>query len=186
MAVILVMALTFGVMYALDKGFTRLFRARDQHKSGTAVRLPKMYALIGMVLVILGILVFFVDGKGNILLILGGIVVGLMGGFLIAYYLGFGIFYDEESFLVSSLGKKSRSYRYTQIRGQMLYVVQGGSMIVELHMDDGTAVSVQSKMAGSLAFLDKAFFGWCRQKGMDPDGCEFHNPDQWQWFPMEE
>lgn len=186
MPAILVMALTFAVMYALDKGFTRLFRAQNQHKSGTAVRLPKMYAVIGIVLVILGILSLFVGQVGDTVLMLGGIAVGLIGIGLIVYYLSYGIFYDEGSFLVSSLGKKNRSYHYCQIHGQRLYVIQGGSMIVELHMDDGTAVSVQSKMDGSMGFLDKAYFGWCRQKGLDPDRCEFHDPEQWQWFPMEE
>ena len=105
-----------------------------------------------------------------------------MGIGLIVYYMSFGIYYDRDSFIYSSFGHKSVTYRYNQIRGQMLYAVNGGNLI-ELHMTDGNSVNLQSSMIGVYPFLDKAFEGWCHQKGIDPEGCDFHDPDNSCWFP---
>ena len=116
----------------------------------------------------------------------GGAFVLLMGIGLSMYYLTHGIFYDGESFLVSTFGRKDRSYRYDQIREQTLYLIQGGNVIIELHMEDGTAVSLQSAMDGIYLFLDTAFAGWCLQNGIDPQTCEFHDPSRSWWFPHEE
>ena len=58
--------------------------------------------------------------------------------------------------------------------------------MVELHMSDGTAVQVQSNMVGVYPFLDTAFAGWCQQKNIDPESCDFHDPDNSCWFPTEE
>ena len=109
---------------------------------------------------------------------------GLIGLGLVTHYLTFGIFYDEESFLVSKFGRKSVAYRYDQIKGQMLYI-SGSSVLIELHMTDGKAVLLQSGMEGVYPFLDKAFDSWCRQKGIDPESCEFHDPANSLWFPQE-
>ena len=70
--------------------------------------------------------------------------------------------------------------------GQKLYLVQGGNIIVELHMDDGTTVSLQSAMEGIYPFLDTAFAAWCLQTGRDPQSCDFHDPSQSLWFPTVE
>ena len=119
-------------------------------------------------------------------LLIGGIIVLCMGLGLAAYYLGFGIFYDGESFLVSSLGKKSVTHDYKDIREQRLYLIQGGNILVELYMTDGTTVSLQSTMDGVYPFLDTAFAGWCLQTGRDPQSCDFHDPSNHWWFPHEE
>ena len=109
-----------------------------------------------------------------------------MAAGLIIYYTTFGIFYDEDSFIFTTFGKKSVEYRYQDIQGQQLYMVQGGNVIVELHMADGRAVSVQSAMLGVYAFLDTAFAGWCRQKGINSDDCTFYDPANSCWFPSVE
>ena len=106
-----------------------------------------------------------------------------MAAGLIIYYTTFGIFYDEDSFIFTTFGKKSVEYRYQDIQAQQLYVVQGGSIVVELHMADGSSVSVQSAMLGVYAFLDTAFAGWCRQKGINSDDCAFYDPANSCWFP---
>ena len=62
-------------------------------------------------------------------------------------------------------------------------MVQGGSVIVELHMDDGSAVSLQSTMDGAIPFLDYAFARWCENRGIEADACEFHDPGTFRWFP---
>lgn len=183
--VILVMAaLVFGVCYLVDKAFAKAFRSKAQHMSGLAVRVSKRYGSFGLVFVVLGIAAIFTGLREGGILLYGGIVVGLMGAAMVVYYLTYGIFYDEDSFLVAKLGRKSVAYRYEQIKGQMLYV-SGSSIIVELHMTDGKTVSVQSGMDGAYPFLDKAFAGWCRQKDIDPESCEFHDPDNSLWFPQE-
>ena len=53
MGYLLVIAATFGVMFVLDKGLTKLFRSRDQHRSGTAVRLKKHYGILSLALMAL-------------------------------------------------------------------------------------------------------------------------------------
>jgi len=110
-----------------------------------------------------------------------------MGAAMVIYYLSYGIFYDEESFLVSSFGRKAKVYRYADIRCQQLYAVSGGNVIVELRMHNGDTVSLQSFMEGVYPFLDMAFSAWCRQTGVDPENCGFrHDPSQSCWFPSEE
>ena len=106
-----------------------------------------------------------------------------MGVFLAVYYLSFGIFYDGESFLMSRFGKKDAEHRYGEIVGQKLYVVQGGSVVAELYLKDGSTVSLQSTMDGVYPFLDTAFAGWCLQTGRDPESCDFHDPSKSLWFP---
>ena len=117
---------------------------------------------------------------------MGGIAVLCIGCALIVYYLSFGIFYDADSFIMTSFPKGSRTYRFSDILHQKLYLIQGGSMVVELHMADGSAVSIQSAMDGAYPFLDHAFAAWCRQTGRSPEGCDFHDPANSLWFPTVE
>ena len=100
----------------------------------------------------------------------------------------FGIFYDGDSFVYTTFGKKSKVYQYNQIRCQQLYMVQGGNIVVELHMTDGSTVQVQLQLQGAETFLNTAFLGWVRQKNLDVrDGCcDFHDPDNSCWFPSAE
>ena len=184
MLYILVIALTFGAMFAIDKGLTRLFRSRDQHRSGTAVRLKKHYGILSVALMILGVLgvmAYFSDG--SLTLLLGGLLVIPGGAVLGIYYLTHGIFYDDESFLYTSFGNRSVSYRYGDIKAQKLYEIQGGSLLVELHMTDGKTVSVQTTMEGASSFLDKAAHARMRQLGLNSHECAWFDERQGQWFP---
>ena len=183
---ILVAAAVFGLCFLVDKGFTKSFRNQTQHKSGLSVRLSKRYALFGLILTLVGILAICMGLADGSVLLWGGVIVLLMGAGLITYYLTFGIFYDADSFIFTTFGKKSVVYSFSDIREQKLYVVQGGSIIVELHMADGRAVSLQSTMEGTYPFLDHAFAAWCRQTGRNPEECAFHDPSNSLWFPMEE
>lgn len=178
-AILIVAALIFGLCFLVDKGFQKLFRSKAQHRSGKAVRASKRYGVIGVILTVLGV-AGITNGGG--LLIMGAIV-AVLGAAMCVYYLSFGIFYDDESFLVSVVFKKNRTYSYGQIKAQQLYLVSGGNVIVELHMENGETVSVQSLMEGAYPFLDHAFSRWCAQKGLEPEGCDFHDPSQSCWFP---
>ena len=184
--ILLVAAVVFGICYLVDKTFAKLFRSKAQHRSGMAVRANKRYGVFGVILSILGIMAICVGVTDGPVLIWGGIVVLLMGIALAGYYLSFGIFYDGESLLLSRFGKKDVTYYYKDIVGQKLYLIQGGNIVVELHMTDGKSVSVQSSFEGIYPFLDTAFAGWCLQTGRDPMTCDFHDPSQSLWFPTVE
>ena len=185
MEIILVIVAAFGLCFLVDKGFTRLFRSKAQHRSGLSVRQNKRYASFGLVLMAIGI-ASLVTAAGNRVMIVGGILLAIVGMCLIVYYLSFGIYYDDDGFLLESFGKKSISYRYRDIVHQQLYNVQGGSVIIELHMTDGSAVQVVSTMPDYDRFLDHAFTHWCRQKGIDPQNCAFHDVSACCWFPKGE
>ena len=184
--VILVAAAVFGLCLLVDKVFTRKFRSKAQHCSGLAVRVNKRYGVFGVGLAVLGVLAVCVGISGGLALTLGGIVVMLMGICLSVYYLTHGIFYDGDTFLVASFRKEDRVYDYSCILEQKLFLVQGGNVIIELYLQDGTSVSLQSSMDGVYLFLDTAFAGWCMQKGIDPQSCDFHDPSKSWWFPHEE
>ena len=185
--ILLIAAAVFGLCFAVDKAFAKLFRSKAQHRSGMAVRANKRYGLFGVILSVLGVMAICVGISDGSVLLWGGIIVLLMGICLAVYYLSFGVFYDGETFLLSRFGKKDITYRFDQIQGQKLYLVQGGNVIIELHMTDGNTVSLQSTMDGVYPFLDTAFAAWCMQTGRDPQSCDFHDPSQSLWFPtMEE
>ena len=183
---LLIAAVVFSACRIIDILFTNAFRSKAQHRSGLAVRVNRRYGVFGVGLIVLGILAMGVGVTGGTALILGGAVVLIMGICLSVYYLTHGIFYDGESFLVASFRKEDRVYQFEQIKEQKLYLVQGGNVIIELYMDDDTAVSLQSSMDGVYLFLDTAFAAWCLQKGIDPQTCDFHDPSKSWWFPHEE
>ena len=184
--IVLVAAVIFGICHLVDKSFSKLFRSKAQHRSGMAVRANKRYGIFGVVLTVLGIMAVCVGITDGPVLIWGGVIVLLMGIALAVYYLSFGIFYDGESLLLQRFGKKDVTYFYREIVGQKLYLIQGGNIVVELHMADGSAVSVQSAFDGVYPFLDTAFAGWCLQTGRDPQSCDFHDPSRSLWFPTVE
>ena len=184
--ILIIAAIIFGICYLVDKAFSKLFRSKAQHRSGKAVRANKRYGIFGVVLTVLGIMAICVGISDGPVLIWGGIFVLLMGIGLAVYYLSFGIFYDSDTILLQRFGKKDAVYSYQEIVGQKLYLIQGGNIVVELHMADGSAVSVQSSFDGVYPFLDTAFAGWCLQTGRDPQSCDFHDPSQSLWFPTVE
>lgn len=180
---LVIVAAVFGLCFLVDKLFTKLFRGKSQHTTGLSVRLSKKYGSIGLILVALGAAAIFAGMNNGILILsIGGGVVTLLGVGLVVYYMTFGVFYDEDSFVLTTFGKKSDTYRYEQIQGQLLYNAYG-NILIELHMDDGRTVGLQAGMVGVYPFLDKAFYAWCRQKGIAPESCEFHDPDNSLWFP---
>ena len=184
--ILLIAAAVFGLCFLVDKTFSKLFRSKAQHRSGRAVRASRRYGLFGVILSVLGIMAACVGISDGSVLLWGGILVLIMGICLAVYYLSFGVFYDGETMLLSRFGKKDVTYRFEQILGQKLYLVQGGNVIIELHMTDGGTVSLQSTMDGVYPFLDTAFAAWCLQTGRDPQRCDFHDPSQSLWFPTVE
>lgn len=183
MPVILVVLGTFALCFAVDKGFTKIFRGKKEHQSGLSVKLNKKYGLVGILLTVLGIAALIAGiREGSGLLMVGGPIVSLMGIGLLVYYMTFGIFYDEDGFILTTFGKKSISYRYAEIKGQQLYNASG-AIVIELHLTDGRAVQLQASMEGAYVFMDKAFFRWLDQTGRVQEECEFFDPQNSCWFP---
>lgn len=181
-ALLILFVLIFGVCFGIDKLFTKLFRSKVQHSSGLSVRLNKRLGSFGLVVAVLGIAGAFSGLSVNWLLFAGGCVLTVVGIGMVVYYLSFGIYYDQDSFVYSTFGKKTKQYRYGDIQTQLLYTSAGG-VLVELHMNDGNAIQLQPSMVGGYAFLDKAFEGWLVQKGKTLEECSFHDPANSCWFP---
>lgn len=183
-AVIIIIAAVFGLCYLADKCFVKLFRSQAQHKSGLAVRLSKRYGSIGLVLAVLGIAAVFMglNGEEGWALPVGGGVLVITGICLVVYYMTFGVFYDENGFVLTTFGKRSITYTYKDIQKQQLYS-NHGQTIIELHLSDGNAVQLQSNMERVYPFLDYAFNAWCAQTGRTRESCSFYDPDNSCWFP---
>lgn len=180
--ILLIVGAVFGLCYLIDKTFTKAFRSKAQHRSGLAVRASKRYGIFGVILSVLGIM-GLCYGFSDRIMLFGGIFSLLLGLGLTVYYLSFGIFYDGESFLYSRFGKPDETHFFKDILGQRLYLIQGGSVIVELHLSDGSTLSLQSTMDGVYPFLDTAFAAWCAQTGRDMQSCDFYDPSNSLWFP---
>ena len=183
MDIILVVVGTFALCFGVDKLFTKVFRSKSQHRSGLAVRLRKGYAIGGLLLTVLGIMAVIYGLTDTWLMTAGGVLLVVVGTGLIVYYMTFGIFYDADSFILTTFGKKSRTYAYRDIKAQQLYLVQGGDVLVELHLADGRTVQLQSTMEGVESFLDHAYETWLRQTGRNAEDCAFHDPANSCWFP---
>ena len=182
-SLILLVALVFGLCYLVDKGFTKAFRGTVQHKSGKSVRLSKRYGSIGTVMFAVGVAAAFMAMNNAEWALLGGGCILVLGGIaLVIYYLSFGVYYDEDSFVFSKFGKSSRTYYFKDIRSQQLYLA-AGNVVVELHMADGSHFQVHTGMTGMYAFMDDAFAVWLRQTGRQQENCEWYDPDNSCWFP---
>lgn len=179
--VIIVVALTFGICFLLDFIFRKLFRNKIQHKSGLSVKASKKYAAFGLIAVSLGVAALF-SAKTGLWVVIAGSAMILLGVCLIVYFLTFGIYYDEESFIYSSFGHKNRVYKYECIIAQQLYA-SGANMVIELHLSDGSTLQLQSTMDGVYPFMNKAFHGWVRQNNKLIEDCKFYDPHRFSWFP---
>ena len=183
--ILIIAALVFLICRVVDKLFSKLFRSKAQHRSGMAIRASKRYGIFGVMFSVLGILGIITGITGEKVLTWAGLVVLLMGIALAVHYLSFGIFYDGESFLLCRFGRKSQEHRYDEIVSQKLYVLTGGSTVIELTLKDGSTVSVQSTMDGVYPFMDTAFAGWCMETGRKMEDCDFYDPSKSWWFPHE-
>ena len=115
--------------------------------------------------------------------LIGGGIVVCIGCALIGHYLSFAIFYDADTFIQTGFGRKSPVHRFDHIRYQKLYMIQGGSIVVELHMADGSHFQVHTGMTGMYPFMDHAFQAWLLQTGRKQENCSWYDPDNSCWFP---
>ena len=181
-AILIIAALVFGLCFLADKVLGKVFRGKKEHRSGLSVKLSKRFASIGLIVAGLGLASVFVgDTQGVIMYVAGGVLL-LTGICLIVYYLTFGVYYDEDGFILSRFGRKSQSYTYADIENQQLFNSYG-NIVIELQLKDGRTVQLQSTMTGVYPFMDKAFQGWLRQRDLKMEDCDFYDPRQSCWFP---
>jgi len=178
---ILVASIVFGICFLVDRGFTRLFRGKPEHRTGLSVRLNKKYASIGLIIAVIGVAALFARQAGW-LLAAGGVILILLGVGLVTYYMTFGLFYDEDTFVLTTFGRRSGTYYYRDIVSQQLYQSYG-TVIVEIYLKDGRTVQLQSGMDGMYPFMDHAFAAWLRQTGRNREDCSFYDPENSCWFP---
>ena len=94
---------------------------------------------------------------------------------------------EAEGYRVCILPQPRSAADFTRFgRPRLGFFITGGNIVVELTMDTGSTVSLQSTMDGVYPFLDAAFSAWCRQKGIREADCPFHDPSKSWWFPHEE
>ena len=182
-AVIVIAAVVIGLCFLVDKGFTKLFRSQAQHRSGKAVRLNKRYGSIGLILTAFGVAVLFAGMNKDMLLLICGAILIPVGIGLVVYYMTFGVFYDDDGFVLTTFGKRSATYAYRDILGQKLYLSAGNVILIELYLQDGRTFQLQSVMEGAFDFMDKAFAAWLRQTGKKREDCPFYDPQNSCWFP---
>lgn len=175
-------AAVFGCCFLFDRCFTKAFRDRKEHKTGLSVRLGSRSAAFGLIMAVIGIAAIITGTANGWFFYVGGGVMILVGAVLIVQYMTFGIYYGDDTFVLSTFGKPSTTYTYRDISAQQLYNTQG-SIVVELHMSDGRTVMLQSTMKNVYAFLDHAAAAWQRQNGRLAEDCPFYDPQNSHWFP---
>lgn len=182
-AMIILIALVFGLCFLVDKGFNKIFRGKVQHQSGKSVRLSKRYGSIGLVVFAFGVAAVFMGINNAEWVLTGGAALLVLGGIaLVTYYMSFGVYYDEDSFLHSQFGKSSRMYYFKDICSQQLYLA-AGNVVVELHMNDGSHFQVHTGMVGMDSFMDHAFQAWLEATGRTQEDCQWYDPQNSCWFP---
>ena len=180
---ILVIAVVFGLCYLVDKGFTKVFRGKVQHQSGKSVRLSKRYGSIGIIMFAFGTAAVFMGTNNAEWVLAGGAALLVLGGIaLVTYYMSFGIYYDEDSFIFSQFGKASVTRYFKDIRSQQLYLASG-NVVVELHMADGSHFQIHTGMTGMYPFMDHAFQVWLESSGRTLEECDWYDLDNSCWFP---
>ena len=182
-AIILIIAAVFALCFLVDKGFNKLFRGKVQHKSGKSVRLNKRYGSIGIVMFAFGVAAVFMGLNNAEWVLAGGAALLVLGGIaLVVTYMSFGIYYDEDSLILSKFGKAEQTFYFKNIRSQQLYLASG-NVVVELHMADGSHFQVHTGMTGMYPFMDHAFETWLQQTGRTREDCTWYDPDNSCWFP---
>ena len=178
---ILLIAVIFGLVALVDFLLKKLFPKEGAMKSGKAVRMPRYSAILGIIMTGLGfVALLFLPLEGENFLMLGCVLVLVMGGYLVINYARFGIFYDEEQFTYRTLTRRAKTYRYSDIQGQRSFVAKSG--LNTMLYAAGDEIRLYSAMQGMGDFLNKAFYRWCDQTGVDPDSVE-NDPAMLLFFP---
>ena len=174
-------AAVFGIIALFDFLLKKILPKPRHAQKGNVVRMPRHSFIFGMFLTVFSVLVLlFVPLSEQKVLWWAAWFVLAMGAFLLVNFFRFGIFFDEDGFTCRTLTGKARSYRYEEIRAQESFLAKSGWNST-LYVAD-SEVPLTAAMQGVDKFLNRSFFGWCRQKGIDPDTVE-NNPTLLVFFP---
>lgn len=179
----LLVAAVFGLVALCDFLLKKLL-PKPRYDSTNVVRLPRYSFILGLIITLLGgIAVLYVPRATEPFLWFGGWVVMVIGAYLLVNFFWTGVFYDDEGFSYRVFPRKARTYRYSDITGQRTFVAKSG-WNTNLYAR-GEEIQLYAAMQGVAEFLNKAFFAWCRQKGIDPDTIE-NDPHMLTFFPEPE
>lgn len=180
--IVAVCAFVFLVCFLLDTLFKHLFPKSKLEKGKQAVRPARRSATFGVILLFVPVVVllFFMPEGGDTLLLIGCIAALIFGVILLVNYFSVTIYYDDEKFLYKTLRGGKKEFHYGQIRGQRSLMTRGGINTILFVGDE--EINLYSSMQNLNAFLNKAFYRWCAEKGIDPDSVE-NNPRMFTWFP---
>ena len=175
---ILLIAVLFGLVALCDFLLKKLFRTTS---ADHAVRMPRYSIILGLLMSMLGLVaVLYIPMDTERFLWFGSWVVLVMGVYLLTNFFWTGIFYDDEGFTYRVFPHKGKAYRYKDITGQRTFVAKSG-WNSNLYVN-GEEVQLYAAMQGLSDFLNKAFFAWCRENGIDPDTVE-NDPHNLIFFP---
>ena len=181
---LLLIAVIFGLVALVDFLLKRIFPKARPNPGCQAVRLPRYSSILGLLMTLLGLIaLLYIPRQEQLALWLGCWVVLAIGVYLLVNFFWFGIFYDDEGFTYRPFLKKGRYYRYEEITGQRAYLAKSGWNTNLYARDD--EIQLYAALQGVSEFLNKAFFAWCRQKGIDPDTVE-NDPHMLVFFPEPE
>ena len=178
---VLLIAAVFGLVALFDFLLKKLIPKPKHAQSGNTVRMPRYSFIFGILLSVFAVFALLVvpfDSQKTLWLACWAVLA--MGVFLLFNFFRVGIFYDEEGFTYRTLTGKARSYRYADITAQESFLARSGwNSTLYVGNDE---IPLSAAMQGVDAFLNKAFFAWCKEKGIDPDTVE-NNPTMLVFFP---
>lgn len=181
----LFMAAVFGLCFLVDKLVQKITHAPKKAPAGSVVRPARANIIWGVLLFVAGMAAaLFLQAEWGWIAVAAGVLLVLMGGYLIIVYCGTSIYYDDEAFLYRQPGKRPVQYHFSQIRGERALLTRSG-VNATLYLDGGE-VNLYSSMQGTRPFLYAAYQGWCRSRNLDPDLNPPPNPDAMVWFPEPE
>jgi len=177
---ILLIAVILGIIALIDRLLKKLFPSPKTGSANT-VRQPRYAPIVGLLFALLGLIcLLWVPIGTETLLWIGGLIAFLIGAYVLVSFLRFGIFYDDDGFTYRTLTRAAKTYHYADITGQRSFVAKSG-LNTTLYVD-GDEIPLNGSMQGVTDFLRKAFYVWCRERGLDPDAMQT-DPATLTYFP---
>ncbi len=175
---ILFAAFVFGLCFGVDKGSARLLR---KAKNRTSVRLPLRYPLLSVLAFVCALIVGVhgIRSKSPLFLIAAVCFLGVGIYGLYAYH-NMRITYNKEGFFFQN-GRFSKKFSFGDIAYQRVAITRRGCCLVLCTQEE--EVVLYSNMQGFSPFLEAAYLGYCRAKGLDPEAQPWHDPEEHRWFP---
>lgn len=175
---VLFLAAVFGLCFLADRGIGKV-QAWAQRRP--VVRLPLHYPVLSLLLLLAApVSAWYGLTHAAPLFFVGAVLLAGISLYAAWTYRRTGIDYTGDHFTFRS-GRQKKTFQFRQIQGQRVAISRGKSCLV-LCTEEGNVV-LYSNMQGFTAFLEVAYAGWCRQRGLDPQAQDWHDPQDHRWFP---